>query len=161
MRQRARPVAAPHPLRLEGNVAPRRDDQGEGELGGRVGGVALAGRHRNAERRARLEIDGAGVPADQRQELEPGQALEQRARELDPLADRNDDVGVAQPLDELVEVAGRRTVAHDIVGADERIAGELVDHVLVVVGNYDFHLSSVFLEQGRTGETRVQGGSGP
>jgi hypothetical protein len=44
-----------------------------------------------------------------------------------------------KPLDELIEVAGRLAIARHVVLADEAITGELVDHVLVVVGNYDFH----------------------
>ena len=116
MRQRARPVAAPHPLGLQRDVATRCHDQREGELRRSYGRIALAGRDRDAERRAGREIDGAGVAADQRQELELGQPLEQRAREIDPLADRDDDIGIAQAGDEFVEISGRLTIAHDIMG---------------------------------------------
>ena len=161
VRQRARPVAAPHALGLQRDVAPRRHDQRHGELGRRVRRIALAGRDRNAERGAGGKIDGAGVAPDQREQLELGQPLQQRARKIDPLADRDDDIGIAQPLDELVEVARRLAVAHDVVLADERIAGELVDHVLVIVGNYDFHSSFVLLDSGCPGGRRAQGGSGP
>ena len=139
VRQRARPVAAPHALGFERHVAPRRDDQRNGEFRRRVRRIALAGGHRNSERGAGGKIDGAGVAPDQREQFELGQALEQRAREIHPLADGDDDIGVAQPLDQLVEIARRRAIARHVVVADERIAGELVDHVLVVVGNYDFH----------------------
>jgi len=139
VRQRARPVAAPHALGLQRHVAPRRHDQRNGELRRRIRRIALAGGHRNSERGARGKIDGAGVAPDQSDELEPGQALQQRAREIHPLTNRDDDIGVAQPLHELVEIARRRAVARHVMLADERIAGELVDHVLIVVGNYDFH----------------------
>ncbi len=147
VRQRARPVAAPHALGLQRNVAPRRHDQRDGELGRRVRRIALAGGDGNAERGAGGKIDGAGVAPDQREQLEPGQALQQHAGELHPFADGDDDIGVAQPLDELIEVARRLAVARHIVLGDERIAGELVDHVLVVVGNYDFHARVTFIAQ--------------
>ena len=48
-------------------------------------------------------------------QLELGQPLQQRARELDPLADRHDHVGVLQPLDKLIEIARRLAIALHVV----------------------------------------------
>ena len=78
-------------------------------------------------------------------QLELGQPLQQRARELDPLADRHHHVGVLQPLDELVEIARRLAIALHVVVADQREARKLIDHVLVVVGDDDFHEMLEFL----------------
>jgi hypothetical protein len=139
VRQRARPVAAPHALGLQRHVAPRRHDQRNGEFGRRIRRIALSGGHRDSERGAGGKIDGAGVAPDQGQQFEPGEALQQRAREIHPLTNGDHDIGIAQPLDQLVEVARRRAVARHVMLRDERMAGELVDHVLIVVGNYDFH----------------------
>ena len=130
---------APHPLGLERDVAARGDDQRQGQLGRRHRRVAVAGRDRNAELGGGGEIDHVRVAADQRDQLELGQPLQQRARELDPLADRHHHVGVLQPLDELVEIARRLAIALHVVVADQREARKLIDHVLVVVGDDDFH----------------------
>ena len=39
----------------------------------------------------------------------------------------------------VVEIARRRAIARHVMMADQREARELIDHVLVVVGNYDLH----------------------
>ena len=85
------------------------------------------------------------VAADERDQLELGQPLQQRAGEFDPLADRHHHVGVFEPVDELVEVARRLAIARHVVVADQREAGKLIDHVLVVVGDDDFHYELRFL----------------
>ena len=139
VRQRARPFAAPHPLGLERDVAARGDDQRQRQLGRRHRRVAHAGRDRNAELGRGGEIEHVRVAADQRDQLELRQPLQQRARELDPLADRHHHVGVLQPLDQLIEIARRLAIALHVVVADQREARKLIDHVLVVVGNDDFH----------------------
>ena len=128
-----------HPLGLERDVAAGGDDQRQGQLGRRHRRVALAGRDRDAEFGGGGEIDHLRVPADQRKQLELRQPLQQLTREFDPLADRHHHVGILQPIDELVEIARRLAIALHVVVADQREARELIDHVLVVVGDDDFH----------------------
>ncbi len=65
--------------------------------------------------------------------------LEQRAGKFHALANRDDDVGVAKALGELARIARRRAMAHDVVPSDQRKAFEPIHHVLVVIGNDDFH----------------------
>ena len=139
MRQRAGPFAALHALGLERDVAAGGDDQRQRQLGRRHRRIALAGRDRNAELGGGGEVEHVRVAADQRDQLELRQPLQQRARELDPLADRHHHVGILQPLDQLVEIARRLAIALHVVVADQREARKLIDHVLVVVGNDDFH----------------------
>ncbi len=52
---------------------------------------------------------------------------------------RHHHVGVLQAINKLVEIAGRLAVALHVVVADQGEAGKLIDHVLVVVGDDDFH----------------------
>jgi hypothetical protein len=139
VRQGAGPVAALHALGFERDIAARRDHQRDGELGRRDRRVAHPGRDRDAELGAGLEIDHLRIAADQRDQLELRQADQQRAREFHALADRHHDVGVGKPLDQLLEIARGLAVARHVVMADQREAGKLIDHVLVVVGNNDFH----------------------
>ena len=73
------------------------------------------------------------------------QALEQRAGKFNAFADGDDDVGIAQPLDQLIEIARRFAIADNVMVADQGEACELIDHVLIVVGNGDFHK----IERGR------------
>ena len=141
MRQRARPFAALHALGFERHVAARRHDQGKRELGRRNRRIAGAGRDRNPERGAGRKVDHLGVSPDQRDEPEFRQPFEQRAGKFDPFANRDDHVGIAQALDELVQIPRRLTIAHDVVMADQREAFEPIDDILVVVGDDDFHES--------------------
>ena len=129
----------PHPLGLERDVAARGDDQRQGQLGRRHRRVADAGRDRDAEFGRGGEIEHVRVAADQRDQLQLRQPLQQRTREFDPLADRHHHVGILQPIDELVEIARRLAIALHVVVADQREARKLIDHVLVVVGDDDFH----------------------
>jgi hypothetical protein len=79
------------------------------------------------------------MPSSVQAQLELGQPLEEGTRELDPLADRDNDVGVGEAPDELIERGRRLAIAHHVVMADQVEAFELVDHVLVVVRNDDLH----------------------
>ena len=106
---------------------------------GATGELLLPVGDRNAELGAGGEVDRLRIAADQRDQLELRQSLEQRARELHPLADRDDDVGLGQALDQLRKIARRLAIAGDVVMADQRKAVEPIDHVLVVVGNDDLH----------------------
>src|SRR5262249_24021053 len=65
--------------------------------------------------------------------------LEKRAGEFDPLPDRHDDVGLVQAFREVIEIARRLAIAPHVVVADEREARELIDDVLIIVGNDDLH----------------------
>ena len=56
----------------------------------------------------RVVVDRPRPAADQRDQLEVGQPLDQRAREIDALADFDDALGRLQALDQLVEIARRR-----------------------------------------------------
>src|SRR5204863_4878141 len=97
---------------------------------------------RNAELGAGSEVDHLGISTDERDELEFRQSFEQGPGKFDSFANRDDDVGIAQALDELSKIARRLTVAYDIVMADQRKALELIDHVLIVIRNNDFHRRS-------------------
>jgi hypothetical protein len=125
------------------DVAARRQHQGERELGGRRRRIALAGGDRDPELGAGGKIDGRGPPADQREQAELRQPLEQGAGETHALPDGDDHLGVAQPLDQLFEGPSGRAVARHVVVADQVVTGELVDHVLVVVRDDDFHMEKV------------------
>ena len=67
------------------------------------------------------------------------QSFEQRAGKFDAFAYGDDDVGVAKALDEVGQIARRLAIAYDIVMADQGKTFKLIDPVLVVVGNDDFH----------------------
>ena len=122
VRQRARPFAVPHPLGLERDVPARGDDQRQGQLGRRHRRVADAGRDRDAQLGGGVEIEHVRAPPDQRDQLELGQPLQQRAGKFHALADRHHHVGVLEALDELVEIARRLTIARHVVMADQREA---------------------------------------
>ena len=143
MRQRARPFAALHAFGLERHVAAGRHDQGERELGRRNRRIARAGRDRNPELGAGGEVDHLGISADERDQPELRQPFEQRPGKFDAFADRDDYVGIAKALDELSEIARRLAIAYDVVMADQREAFELIHHVLVIIGNDDFHFGWV------------------
>jgi len=66
-------------------------------------------------------------------------SLSSRARKFDPFANRNDDVGITKALDEVVKFARRLTMTYDIVMADQRKTFKLIDYILIVIGNNDFH----------------------
>jgi hypothetical protein len=140
MRQRAGPFTPLHASGFERHIAAGGHDQRERQLGRRHRRIALAGRDRDAELGASGKVDHRRIAADQRDELEFRQPFEQRARELDPLADRDHHVCVAQALDELREIARRLAVARHVMMANERKAFEPIDHILIVVGNSDLHL---------------------
>ena len=106
---------------------------------GATGELLCPGRDRNAEIGGGGKVQHVRTAADQRQQLELGQPLQQRAGELDALADRHHHIGVVQALDQLIEIARRLAIALDVVMADHRKAGKLVNDVLIVVGNYNFH----------------------
>jgi hypothetical protein len=148
MGQGARPVSAFHALGFECDVAAGRHDQCQRQLGRRYRRIALASRHGDAERGAGGKVDHLGIAADERDQLEPGQPFEQRPRKFHPFADRDDHVGIAQAFDQVIDIACGRAVARDLVAADERKAVEPIDHVLIVVGNDNFHRAgSLGLEQ--------------
>src|SRR5262252_8746274 len=86
-----------------------------------------------------VQVDHLGIAANERDELELRQPFEQRAGKFDALAYRDDDVGIAKAFDELGQIARRLTIAYDVVMADQRKTLELIDHVLIVIGNDDFH----------------------
>jgi len=65
--------------------------------------------------------------------------LEQRAGKFHALANRDDHLGITEPLNELGQIARRHAIADDIVLADQRETFEPVDHILVVIGNNDLH----------------------
>jgi hypothetical protein len=139
MRQRARPLAPLHALGFERHVTAGGDDQGQRQFGRRIGRITLAGRHRNAERGTGGKVDRLRIAADQRDQFELRQLLEQRARKLHPLPDRHDHVGIAQAFDQRSQIGCRLPIAGDVVMVDERETRELIDHVLVVVGNDNLH----------------------
>ena len=142
VRQRARPVAAPHAFGFERHVAARRQDQGERELGRRDRRIADARGDRNPELGAGRKIDHLGAATDQRDELQIRQPFQQSPGELGPFPDRHDNVGVAQVLDELVQAVRRLAIAHDVMVADQREAWELTDQILIVIRNNDLHPAS-------------------
>ena len=64
---------------------------------------------------------------------------------MNALADGNDDVGVGEPPNKLIEIAGGFAIADNVMVADQGEAREPIHHVLVVVGNGNFHK----IERGR------------
>jgi hypothetical protein len=61
------------------------------------------------------------------------------ARELNAFADGDDDVGVLQPLHELIEIARGLAITNNVVMADQGKAFQLIHHVLVIVGDGNLH----------------------
>src|SRR5260221_197783 len=84
-------------------------------------------------------VDRPRPAADQRDQRKVRQPFDQRAREIDPLANFDDAFGGTEPLDQLVEIARRRPVARHLMPAEQPERVELVDDVLIVVGNDDLH----------------------
>ena len=81
-----------------------------------------------------------GVAADERDQLELGhQALEQRARKGDPLADRDDRLGALQPFRQFIQVARRLREADNVVSSQELVALQPVHDILVIVGDRYAH----------------------
>jgi hypothetical protein len=93
----------------------------------------------NPEVLARREVDDRGVAPDEGEELQLRQPLEQRARESDPLADRDHAVGVPQALDQLIEVACRFTKSNDLVPSQQLEALQPVHNILIIVRNRYAH----------------------
>ena len=124
------------------------------QLGRRHRRIALSGRDRNPELGAGGKVEHLGIAADERDELELGQPFHKRAGKFDPLADGHDDLGITKPLDKLIQVARRLAISCDIVTADKRETFELMDHILVVIWNDDFHirLASTFIRRRQEGE---------
>src|SRR5439155_12096485 len=96
----------------------------------------------NPELGAGSEVDHLGISTDERDELEFRQSFEQGPGKFDSLANRDDDLGIAKALDELSKIARRLTVAYDVVMANQRKAFQLIDDVLIVIWNNDFHRRS-------------------
>ncbi len=97
------------------------------------------------------EVDHLGISADKRDELELRQLFQQSPGKLDPLANGNDDIGIAKTFDEMVQIARRLTIACDMVMADQRKAFELIDHILIIIRNDDFHASDHVTHRRREG----------
>ena len=74
-----------------------------------------------------------------RDQLQLGQLLEQRAREVRALADQHQHVGVAQPHRELADALDGVGEDLGVVGLQLRGALELAHRVLVVVEDDDVH----------------------
>ena len=132
---------SPRRMRSASSATLRREAMinASGELSRRDRGIALAGRDRNPELGAGSKVDHLGISADERDELELGKPFEQSARKLHSFADRDNHLGIAQPLDSCIEIARRLAIANDIVMADQRKAFKLIDHVLIIIRNDDFH----------------------
>jgi hypothetical protein len=87
----------------------------------------------------RRVVDRLRPAADQRDQLQIWQAPDQRAREIDPLADFDDNLGRLQPFDQLVEIARRSAVAGDLMPLKQLERVKPMNDVLVVVGDDDLH----------------------
>ena len=119
VRQRARPLAALHPLGLGHDVAARRQHQRHRQLGRRLRRTAVAVGHADAALGAGGIVDLSRVAADQRDQPQFRQKLDQRTREGDPLADRDHHLGIGKPGGQLGLVARRGAVAGHLVAVQQ------------------------------------------
>ncbi len=115
MRQRARPLAAPHPFCLRDDVTPSRQHQRDRQLGRRFRRAAFAIGDADAVFGAGGMINLARVSSDERQEPQLRQPFDQAARKRDPLPDRDDNLGLGKSVGKLRLIARRGAVAGDIL----------------------------------------------
>ena len=97
----------------------RGHHQRPGQLGRRHRRAHAFG-HRDAQPRAGLDVDVRADAPGLRDELEPGQLLQQRAREVRAFADQHQHVGVAQAHRELTDALDRVGEDLGVVGLQPR-----------------------------------------
>src|ERR1044072_7379653 len=112
---RSAPSAPIAPSPKMPSVEPRmRCDSVHGQSPRFMRSASSATLRRGATIRASVNLGGVSdgiLAADEGNELELRQALKQGTGELDAFADRDDDVGVFESIDKLVEVLRRGAVA--------------------------------------------------
>src|SRR5581483_10763050 len=116
------------------------EDQPPGQFRGGVARRAgvLAGRDDDAALRACIDVD-VRINAALADELELGQALEQRLADLRPLADQHQDVGIFQPIGEDVDVLNVVVPDFDIETVELAKTVERSDRVEIVVETGNLH----------------------
>ena len=134
------PVAGLERGHLLRDLPERGKDQAPGQLGGGIGGRAgmLARRHDDAVLRAGVDVD-VRIDAALADELELGQAFEQRCADLRALADQDQHLGVLQAFGQRVEVLDMVVPDRDVVAVELPEAGQRPHGVVIVVENRDFH----------------------
>ncbi len=122
------------------NLAHGREDQSPGHFGGGVGRRAgvLARGDDDAEARAGVDID-VRIDAALADQLELGQALEQRRADLGPLADQHQRFGIAQPFRQRVNVLHMVVPDGNVLSRELAEAGQGAQRVVVIVEDGDFH----------------------
>jgi hypothetical protein len=150
-------MALPHTifqaLHFGGEVAQAGQHQQKRQLGrGRTGAPAFT--HRDATGFASGEIQVGADLAGLRNQLQPGQAVEQGGADAGAFTDQHQSVGSFKTLHQLVDVFHRVVVNRDLVVFEFGKTVQVAHTVLVVVGDHNVHGQ---FHQGRGAEVSIMG----